>query len=132
MNKFVFVVLTLISLSNLIYGDAYIDRKHKTLLGQTRVDLVSHHHKNHDERKDFIPTSSLEAIPTSSFEAITNTYLRDHMPMLDDAQKRTRLREKEMNFYGTLMSDRGIPTKHSNLKEGDSSKKEMKKVLYGR
>ena len=64
----------------------------------------------YNSRKDIIPNIQ-----------ITDSYIRGHtplMPMLDDAQKRTTLKEKEMNFYGSMISDRSLPTsKGSHLKE---------------
>jgi hypothetical protein len=79
-------------------------------------------------RKDFIPNIQ-----------ISDNYLLKHMPLmplLDDAQKRTTLREKEMNFYGSMISDRSLPTsKGSHLKEdrGKVSKHdEPSSKTYGR
>ena len=95
----------------------------------------SHHY--HELRRGFIPNIE-----------ITDAYLRDHSPVMplleEESQKRTTLREKELNFYGHLNVDRSLTSaaktmtaKHSELKEKGESKKDnktedSKKAPYGR
>ena len=90
----------------------------------------SHHH---ELKRGFIPNIE-----------ITDTYLRHHSPLMplleEESQKRTTLKEKELNFYGHLNVDRSFSTKttakHSELKDGkkneDKTTDDSKKAPYGR
>ena len=74
---------------------------------------------------------------------ISDSYLRDHMPVMplleEESQKRTRLKEKELTFYGHLKDNDGLlesrSSKHSNVKatEKNGKKKDgSSKPEYGR
>eukprot|EP00111_Clytia_hemisphaerica_P004586 TCONS_00013168-protein len=63
---------------------------------------------------------------------ISDSYLRDHrmpvMPLLEEeSQKRTRLKEKELTFYGHLKNDDSLSesrfSKHSNVKSNEKNGK---------
>lgn len=94
---------------------------------------ISSHH--HELRRGFIPNIE-----------ITDAYLRDHSPLMplleEESQKRTTLREKELNFYGHLNVDQvrsfsaKTTAKHSELKDGKKNEgnktDDSKKAPYGR
>ena len=97
---------------------------------QTSIWEISAISRHSSIRRGFIPNIE-----------ITDAYLRDHSPLMplleEESQKRTTLKEKELNFYGHLNVDRSFSpkttAKHSELKEKNAdSKDELKKAPYGR